>query len=340
MSIPLLTRTGQCSRSALDRCRNTPPPASAAGRPALIRQGAQGIVSSLPFRAHVYFNGSPPPPPPPPPVPPGACTAHSVGTFNDARHQCHFTQATTDHSGNSWETAAADCFSRGFKVAGAQASLGQEVWCGNTLTPACPAEQHKSVPCPGNHSETCGDSWVLEVIEFSCDMPPVPPPPPPSNTVSLNVSWAAIPPSDHTALIRSATAEAVDVDATALRIEDALSTMTHTEIPVDALGPTLPVAEAQRDLLQRTLATGWGPWLHSNMLPMVKLPDAATISPSLCSATTKQCVNAAVPDGARPRPFNKPGVETRVGLHAFDRSFVSPPILFGTCDLSVDVNGQ
>jgi hypothetical protein len=57
----------------------------------------------------------------------------------------------------------------GYSVAAAQASLGQEIWCGNTATPKCPADPSvKGVPCPGNKSETCGDAWALEIIEFTC----------------------------------------------------------------------------------------------------------------------------------------------------------------------------
>ena len=53
-----------------------------------------------------------------------------------------------------------------------------------------------------------------------------------------------------------------------------LAEVPHVAIPVAALGPELPPAEQQRDELQRGLAHGWGSWLHENMLPMVKLPEA------------------------------------------------------------------
>ena len=43
---------------------------------------------------------------------------------------------------------------------------------------------------------------------------------------------------------------------------------------------------------------------------------------SFTAAGSSTCMSSAVPDGAKPRPGNKPGVATRVGLHSYDRSYV------------------
>jgi hypothetical protein len=102
-----------------------------------------------------------------------------------------------------------------------------------------------------------------------------------------------------------------------------LTALSHVVIPAAALAPNLPAAEQQRDELQRGLATGWGSWLHGNMLPVVKLPEAAVLTAAICSISTGKCIDSCVPDGARPYATSKAGgVETRVGLHAFTRSYV------------------
>ena len=68
---------------------------------------SKGVVTSLPFRAHFYYDGvggAPPPPPPPPPSPPVVCTAASVGVFDDHHHGCGFKEPSGDYSKtNSWE---------------------------------------------------------------------------------------------------------------------------------------------------------------------------------------------------------------------------------------------
>ena len=49
-------------------------------------------------------------------------------------------------------------------------------------------------------------------------------------------------------------------------------------IPTALLDSALPPAEAAREVMQRGLASGWGPWLHSSMLALVSLPSAATVT--------------------------------------------------------------
>lgn len=126
--------------------------------------------------------------------------------------------------------------------------------------------------------------------------------------VGVNVTWAAL-------------AAAPSVESVA---SHRLLSLPHTNIPATSLGTELPAAEQHRDRLQRGLANGWGNWLHENMLPMVKLPEAIVVAPAVCSKSTKRCLDSCVPDGTRPysRKSDPVGVETRVGHHAFDRSYV------------------
>ena len=48
------------------------------------------------------------------------------------------------------------------------------------------------------------------------------------------------------------------------------------------------------------------------------------IAPAVCSKSTGKCLESCQPDGTRSysRPTDPVGVETRVGHHAFDRSYV------------------
>ena len=265
---------------------------------------SKGIVASLPFRAHYYFNGKGPPAPPPPTT----CTGvSSVGIFDDhgggMHHKCGFKEVGGPPLGqNTRESAAKACFEAGYKVAGAQGSKGEEVWCGNTATPSCPKlNTAKGVPCLGDKSETCGDAWKLEVFKWDECHADAPPPPPPGAKAGLSISWA-----------KGATRD------------EANKAVAHP-ISSAVLTPALPAEEAQRDELQRSMTTGWGAWMHSNMLAMVKLPDNAVVTPKVCLAGSSTCISSAVPDGAKPRPGNKPGVSTRVGLHAYGELRSAPP---------------
>lgn len=255
---------------------------------------SKGIVPSLPFRAHFYYNGQGAPGPSKGPV--LACTGlSSIGLFNDSHHQCGFKQVGGMNMHNDWEVAASTCDQNQYKVAGATASKGQELWCGNIATPPCPKldSSYKGVPCPGNKSETCGDAWVLEIIRFDECHPAAPTPPPDIGKVGLKIEWA-----------KGVTRDAAN-KAAAQPIKTAMLTAA------------LPDEEAQRDELQRSMTTGWGAWMHSNMLAMVKLPDNAVVTPKICLTGGKKCIASAVPDGAKPHPGNRPGVATRVGLHAY-----------------------
>jgi hypothetical protein len=167
-----------------------------------------------------------------------------VGIFDDSGHKCGFKQVGGVQYNNSWEFAAKTCFEHGYKVAAATASVGQELWCGNTATPSCPQlNSAHGVPCPGNKSETCGDAWQLEVFKWDDCKTDGPQPPQPGSRAKagLSISWA-----------KGATRD------------EANKAVAHP-IPSAVLAPALPAEEAKRDELQRSMTTGWGAWLHSNM---------------------------------------------------------------------------
>jgi len=235
---------------------------------------------TLPFRAHLYNDGAPT----------RTCAIESVrpaGCYDDAAHGCGFTAGARSEGGNDWEAAALDCHQRGFALAGAEAGDGAEAWCGQALPDAkCKLLPNASAcergNCPGNHSQGCGDAWVLNVLSYNASCTDRPK----QGSARLAVSWA----KDDGAAV---------------------------PIPAAALAPALPAAEARRDALQRGLASGWGAWLHSSLLPVVLLPEGAAATPRLCHAPSGECINAAVPDGVQ-----KGGPPVRVGLHAPDRSYV------------------
>ena len=114
------------------------------------------------------------------------------------------------------------------------------------------------------------------------------------------------------------------ISSSVCRISSTLSSAA-VPIPTTSLYPKLPDYEAMRDRFQRRLSSsGWGPWIHSNMLSLVLLPDATTITVMICQASnTSNCIESALPDGARPFPSTDDLLASiRVGHHAYDRSYV------------------
>ena len=171
---------------------------------------------TLPFRAHLYNDAKPT----------ETCKVQSVGAagcYDDKGHGCGFTAGSVSTRRNDWTVAALDCHKRGYTIAGAEAGNGAEAWCSNALPTACSALDATacSHPCPGNSSESCGDAWVLQVLNYSvvCTATPK------AGKVRLRVSWGK--------------------DGAA-----------PTPIPAAVLGPALPAGEARRDALQRRVAAG------------------------------------------------------------------------------------
>jgi len=242
-------------------------------------------MKTLPFRAHIMWNGETAAPRcDPQTVKPGA----SLGCFNDTGHQCGFTNAGS-FKDNSWAKSAQNCASHGFSIAGAEDSQGLEVWCGNKM-PKCPALPDKACqePCPGGGSGGCGGSWALRAFNLSCSYLPQ------NEFTSLEVLWSPW--------------NGNKPEAAA------------APIPTALLSPQLPPAEREREALQRGLSRGWGPWLHANMLALIQLPSAATVTTSFCKAVSDTgCITTAQPDGHKQ---NAASASVRVGHHAYDRSYV------------------
>ncbi|KAG7371466.1 hypothetical protein IV203_020036 [Nitzschia inconspicua] len=101
-------------------------------------------------------------------------------------------------------------------------------------------------------------------------------------------------------------------------------------VPTDVtFHPQLPLPEQRREELQRRLKQGWGYWLRSNILSIVKLPEGLIVSFQFCipkrnmssshSNNTEHCLELAVPDLKD---------VVRVDLHAYDRSYSSYNISF------------
>lgn len=109
----------------------------------------------------------------------------SVGCFDDSNHQCGFHSGGKNADKNDWSFAAQSCHESGSRYAAAQASKGEEVWCGDNV-PTCPRleESDCAVPCPGNSSEACGDAWKLQIFEYECSQSP------PPDEVTVAVSWS------------------------------------------------------------------------------------------------------------------------------------------------------
>ena len=128
-------------------------------------------MTSLPFRAHVYYN-------------PATLAEQSVvcgstrslGCYDDyPNNQCGFTKIGSNNQ--TWELAASLCHAAGFSVAGvesqAEASaqaircclcslvhlaecLWLQTWCSNTPTPDCPKlpQSYCNQTCGANQSQT------------------------------------------------------------------------------------------------------------------------------------------------------------------------------------------
>ena len=102
-------------------------------------------------------------------------------------------------------------------------------------------------------------------------------------------------------------------------------------IPPSALAAGLPPGEAARASLQKSLAKGWGLWLHDNILTAALLPAGLRLSLAVCplGGGGGNCTTAAVPDDAN----------VRVGAHASDRSIAQFYVGAPGINVSVTVLG-
>ena len=67
------------------------------------------------------------------------------------------------------------CHGMGKKLAGVE--NGKQCMCGDAAKKASPSKKC-SFPCTGNHSASCGGSWAIDIISFTCAGPPDPTPSP------------------------------------------------------------------------------------------------------------------------------------------------------------------
>ena len=221
-------------------------------------QDAGKATKTLPFRAHIMYNGT---------VPAPVCDPTTIrditaiGCFNDTAHQCGYKAGPSLPKTNSHEAAAKACIGAGFSYGGAEDGLGAEVWCGHGV-PSCPKlpESACAAGCPGNRSEHCGGGWALTALSFSCTNLPVP------NVTTVDVRcvfWVST--------------------ASAILLGHALAVFHHshpswahfwsgkldvrwspwagnvasgppTAIPTELLGSELPAYEQERETMQRGLA--------------------------------------------------------------------------------------
>ena len=92
-----------------------------------------------------------------------------------------------------------------------------------------------------------------------------------------------------------------------------------TTLPASSFSADLLPGEIERRELQRGLARGWAPWIHHNILDIVKVREGIVVTPTICQHSTGTCIEIAVPDGQHQSASN---ANARVGLHAPDRSYV------------------
>ena len=69
-----------------------------------------------------------------------------------------------------------------------------------------------------------------------------------------------------------------------------------TNIPAEALTPSLPPNEIRRRALQRQMLSeaGWGAWAPHNYLSLVSLPSAARVSLMFCRISSKTCLTSSI----------------------------------------------
>ena len=101
----------------------------------------------------------------------GGCYNGTVGAYPG------FT--TVKHPGelNSWAVAAETCNSHGYGYAGATDGEGKEIMCSSsppTFPRVVEGADSKLAdtcrkPCPGNTSETCGNDWMLRLVNYTCE---------------------------------------------------------------------------------------------------------------------------------------------------------------------------
>ena len=92
------------------------------------------------------------------------------------------------------------------------------------------------------------------------------------------------------------------------------------DLLTDNLSPSIPPEETQRRTMQRSLASGWGTWLHRDILSIVLLPDSASLTIMLCRISNSHCLREMQIDGNGGSDRNK-SQNVRIGRHAMNHSY-------------------
>jgi hypothetical protein len=103
-------------------------------------------------------------------------------------------------------------------------------------------------------------------------------------------------------------------------------------LPAASLDAALPAPELARRALQQRAASGWGSWLHRDILSVVLLPDSACISVQLCHLPTGICLEGTQIDGNGAQG----NLPVRVGAHAIDHSYSQAFVSFLFLNVSIE----
>ena len=103
-------------------------------------------------------------------------------------------------------------------------------------------------------------------------------------------------------------------------------------LPAASLDAALPAPELARRALQQRAASGWGSWLHRDILSVVLLPDSACIAVQLCHLPTGICLEGTQIDGNGAQG----NLPVRVGAHAVDHSYSQAFVSFLFLNVSIE----
>ena len=103
-------------------------------------------------------------------------------------------------------------------------------------------------------------------------------------------------------------------------------------LPAAALDATLPAPELARRALQQRAASGWGSWLHRDIMSVVLLPSSACVTVQLCHLPTGLCLESTQIDGNGAQG----NLPVRVGAHTIDHGYSQAFVSFLFLNVSVE----
>lgn len=122
------------------------------------------------------------------------CTETSSQCYGDSKDNRVLSARLVQHSGSMSRAAClALCDGANYEYAGVE--YGEQCFCGHAVATGAQkaAASECSMACDGNASETCGASWNMDVMTFTCagPKPPPSPAPPPAPKGAKNVVFMA-----------------------------------------------------------------------------------------------------------------------------------------------------